>query len=220
MCIRDSINAEYGGRTSAWRVLLANKTLLSGSTRPAPRASRAASRSAGFRSTTTEGTCCSTCSSTTPRRACPTQSCCGGAASAGFLCEAVCEMESPDGQDPDLEPVRAWKAMMLLWKAGHSRALDRLVPVMLRWRPGGPVASKVLIVENILSADLEALATDEYDDIVADFKEECRKYGTVVALAIPASGRRGCSGLRKGYILFDQILSAQKVHAPVGLRVV
>eukprot|EP00656_Telonema_subtile_P057071 TRINITY_DN9300_c0_g1_i1.p2 TRINITY_DN9300_c0_g1~~TRINITY_DN9300_c0_g1_i1.p2 ORF type:complete len:140 (+),score=28.72 TRINITY_DN9300_c0_g1_i1:200-619(+) len=63
------------------------------------------------------------------------------AASARFLREAVYEMESPDGKDPDLEQVRGWKAMLALWNAGKHRqgwqTLELLIPIMLRCRTRG-----------------------------------------------------------------------------------
>lgn len=76
----------------------------------------------------------------------------------------------------------------------------------------GPEATKVLILENMLS--VEELATDEYDDIVADIKEECENYGKVEDICVPKpAGEDKVPGLGLGYVFFDEILSAQKAYA-------
>lgn len=74
-----------------------------------------------------------------------------------------------------------------------------------------PQATKVLILENMLS--VEELATDEYDDIVADIKEECGNFGTVEDINVPKPSTDGSTvkGLGKAYVKYSEPSMSQKV---------
>eukprot|EP00656_Telonema_subtile_P023347 TRINITY_DN24765_c0_g1_i1.p1 TRINITY_DN24765_c0_g1~~TRINITY_DN24765_c0_g1_i1.p1 ORF type:complete len:155 (-),score=33.11 TRINITY_DN24765_c0_g1_i1:1-417(-) len=51
--------------------------------------------------------------------------------------EAVHEMESPDGNDPELAQVREWKVLLLLWRSGkHEQAAEVLIQHTMRCSPG------------------------------------------------------------------------------------
>ena len=61
-----------------------------------------------------------------------------------------------------------------------------LVPCSLRlfanlgWRS----ATRVLVLSNMVTAE-EVGDDDEYEDIVADVRDECTKFGTVCSVVIP-----------------------------------
>lgn len=102
-------------------------------------------------------------------------------------------------------------SMMGLGMAGTGM---NLCPPLGGYFDGGPPPQKTLILENMLS--IEELATDEYDDIVADIKEECSQYGIIEQLEIPKPSTDEnvkVPGLGKGYIMFDTPESAQKAYA-------
>merc|ERR1711981_492518 len=79
-------------------------------------------------------------------------------------------------------------------------------------------ATKVLILQNMLS--VEELASDEYDEIVADIKEECSNYGTVEEVVIPRPSTDGSVvlGLGKGYIKFADASSCEKANTALSGR--
>eukprot|EP00658_Telonema_sp_P-2_P079021 TRINITY_DN7551_c0_g1_i2.p4 TRINITY_DN7551_c0_g1~~TRINITY_DN7551_c0_g1_i2.p4 ORF type:complete len:155 (-),score=34.08 TRINITY_DN7551_c0_g1_i2:49-513(-) len=61
--------------------------------------------------------------------------------SAGFLREAVREMESPEGTGPELGQLRAWKALLSMWQAGeHRQAAEVLILCIMRSSPGADEA--------------------------------------------------------------------------------
>lgn len=74
----------------------------------------------------------------------------------------------------------------------------------------GPPATKVLVLENMLS--IEELATDEYDEIVSDIKDECSNYGPIEELIIPKPSTDGSTvpGVGKAYIKFADEASSKK----------
>jgi splicing factor U2AF subunit len=73
-------------------------------------------------------------------------------------------------------------------------------------------ATPVLILENMLS--IEELASDEYDDIVSDIKEECGQYGTIedVHIPKPSTDDTKVPGLGKAYIKYSTAEEAQKAN--------
>lgn len=82
----------------------------------------------------------------------------------------------------------------------------------------GPPPTEVLVLVNMLSA--EELATDEYDDIVNDIKEECSQFGTVVDTYVPRPSKDGlevqCVG--KAYVRFSEISAAEKAFDALAGR--
>merc|ERR1711990_1330442 len=84
--------------------------------------------------------------------------------------------------------------------------------------PSGPPATKVLVLENMLA--IEELATDEYDEIVSDIKEECSNYGTIEEIVIPKPSTDGSTvpGLGKAFIKFAEVASSQKASGELTGR--
>jgi len=75
---------------------------------------------------------------------------------------------------------------------------------------GGLGATQVICLANMLS--IEELASDEYDEIVSDIKDECSTFGTIEELFIPRPAADGSAvpGIGKAFIKFTDSLSAQK----------
>jgi len=84
--------------------------------------------------------------------------------------------------------------------------------------PAGPPATKVLVLENMLS--IEELATDEYDEIVSDIKDECSNYGPIEELIIPKPSTDGSTvpGVGKAFIKFADEASSQKASGALTGR--
>jgi len=84
--------------------------------------------------------------------------------------------------------------------------------------PAGPPPTKVLVLENMLS--IEELATDEYDEIVSDIKDECGNYGTIEELIIPKPSTDGSTvpGVGKAFIKFADVSFAEKASGELNGR--
>ncbi|KAH8201014.1 hypothetical protein TruAng_004787 [Truncatella angustata] len=71
--------------------------------------------------------------------------------------------------------------------------------------------SKVLQLLNMVTAE-ELLDNDDYEEICEDVRDECAKFGQVVALKIPrpSGGSRQSAGVGKIFVKFDTTESAKK----------
>lgn len=56
-----------------------------------------------------------------------------------------------------------------------------------------------------------------YDDIVEDVREECQKFGTVRAVAIPRP-KESLTGIGKVFVEFNNVEAAQQAHASLSGR--
>jgi splicing factor U2AF subunit len=82
----------------------------------------------------------------------------------------------------------------------------------------GPPATQVVCLANMLS--IEELASEEYDEIVSDIRDECSTFGTIEELIIPRPAADGSSvpGIGKAYIKFADAASAQKASTSLTGR--
>jgi len=73
--------------------------------------------------------------------------------------------------------------------------------------------STVLVLKNMVTVD-ELKNDEDFEDIMLDTKEECEKFGTVVAVKIPrpSADSTAVIGLGKVFVLFDKNESATKTR--------
>eukprot|EP00656_Telonema_subtile_P008669 TRINITY_DN14047_c0_g1_i2.p1 TRINITY_DN14047_c0_g1~~TRINITY_DN14047_c0_g1_i2.p1 ORF type:complete len:222 (-),score=56.89 TRINITY_DN14047_c0_g1_i2:131-796(-) len=84
--------------------------------------------------------------------------------------------------------------------------------------PKGPPPTTVLVLTNMLS--VEELGSEEYDEIVADIKEECSQFGTIEDIHVPkpSTDESEVPGLGRAYLKFADPTEAEKAFDALAGR--
>jgi len=93
---------------------------------------------------------------------------------------------------------------------GFSGIGPGLPPV---FEPATPVATRVLVLSNMVTPE-ELVDDEEFEDIVADVRNECAKFGTVKAVVIP----RGPPGVGKVFVEFGSAEECRVAQATLHGR--